>query len=137
MLLLATTAFVLNSPKDDITRSWRMADASVPVMTDFSLQMMKQANPGQEAAVNAMQPQVKSLVEGVRMTFRADGSYIGLTPTQPDQTGTWSLSADGKLLTRTYPDRVSIDTVLSISPTKLRLHSNRPGFPVLEYVPVQ
>ncbi len=110
LFLLAAAVFVgcKSNPKDLLVNKWKVTDMSMP---------------GQ-----AMTEDVKSAMSQGTMEFTKDGKMtITGMGTGNDQSGTYTLSEDGKTLSVVTNGKTDVNSVAELSKTKLSIKNNTTG----------
>jgi hypothetical protein len=141
-LFVVFTAFrSWEDPSKQIARKWQLdAEALKP-----SVQKVLKENPQLASLSEADQKQAlvqaTQLLEGTTLTFKSDGTYEMFTKKEGTVTGTWSLSPDGKELTRQSHKSAAENKpprkfkVLELTDERLHLLTDTPQLPELIFTP--
>jgi hypothetical protein len=118
---------VLTDPSKDILGKWKIDEGSIDGVTSSIITLTGKINPDLATQLEEQKDAVKDMVRNMSFEYRADNTYEIQTPQGP-QAGKWIFAENNKylLISRAgKPDRK--DSVLEISPTRLRLINNERG----------
>jgi hypothetical protein len=118
---------LLTDPSKDILGKWKIDEGSIDGVTSTVIALAGKTNPDLAAQLEEQKDAVKDMVRNMSFEYRADNTYEIQTPQGP-QVGKWTFAENNKylLISRAgKPDRR--DSVLEISPSRLRLINTERG----------
>lgn len=133
LIALATVLFcsaftTINEPSKDILGTWKIDNSSLEGATKAVINVTRKANPDMAQQMEDNFPAIMEMIGGIEITYKADNTYEAIVPQQPNQSGKWEIVDNGHILLVSPQGRPARrDSILEISPTKLRIINRERG----------
>ncbi len=121
LFAIATAFTVVTDIRKDIVGKWKYDEASYPEARKVIIERVRKQSPEQAEQMEAAGEELNQLFSTMTLEYKADGEYEFVTIQGP-QGGKWSITEDGKYLTRVSAAGVTRkDSIIDIKTDRLKL----------------
>lgn len=127
-VLFCSAFTTISEPSKDILGTWKIDNSSLESTTKALINATRKVSPENAQQMEDNFPAIMEMVGGIEITYKADNTYEAVIPQQGSQSGKWEIVDNGHILLVSPQGRPARrDSILEISPTKLRIINRERG----------